>query len=147
MQLTAMIVSVIVSAIVSYLIARQRLSYTEKQAKREQLHEDQELFAKWIVYTNDMMAALSIEDDQQEQRYRTAERHLEEQLALIGLEYHQSKYDDLIDNLRSFIKQARMIKHQELGAIDFDELMHDQRVLNKRIRAIIAQQNREIIGK
>lgn len=147
MQITVMITSVIVSAIVSYVIARQRLSYTKKQAKREQLHEDQELFAKWIVYTNDMIAALSIEDEQQEQRYRTAERHLEEQLALIGLEYHQSKYDQLINDLRTFVEQAHMVKHQELGAVNIDGLMRDQRALNKQIRATIAQQNREITGK
>lgn len=147
MQWIMMVASVLVSAFVSYLIAKKQLTHTVIQEKKEQLREDQELFAQWIVYSSDMITVLSDEDQHYIEHYHTAKHNLEKQMALIGLEYHEEQYDHLIGELRTFITDAHHIFHHTVDAISVEELVVCQRELNDQIRATIAKQGQAIAGK
>ncbi len=66
MQIVMMITSVLVSAVISWLVARLQVKAQINQKRQEHLADNQEMFAKWIVYENDMIRVL--------QAKRTAEQ-------------------------------------------------------------------------
>lgn len=147
MQWIVMVTSVIASAFISYLIAKKQLNHAIIQEYKAQLKYDQELFAQWIVDSSDMIAALSNKSPGSIDHYYSAEHHLEKQMALIGLEYHEPKYNHLVEELRTFITDAHHIFHQKVDAISIEELVVSQRELNNQIRALIAKQWQEVAGK
>ena len=61
-----MITSVLVSAVISWLVARLQVKAQINQKRPSHLADNQEMFAKWIVYENDMIRVL--------QAKRTAEQ-------------------------------------------------------------------------
>ena len=135
-----MITSVLVSAIISWLVARLQVRVQINQKKKEHLENNQQMLAKWVVYEDDMIKALqSPRSAIQFESYQKAERNLVVQMALIGLEYHDSEYDNLLRKLTTFTDQSRKLQ-KNFDLTKLNELIDLQRNINTNLRQIIKNQ-------
>lgn len=140
MQIVMMITSVLVSAVISWLVARLQVKAQINQKRQEHLADNQEMFAKWIVYENDMIRVLQAKRTaEQFESYQKAERNLVVQMALIGLEYHAAKYDALLQKLTTFTNNSRDLQ-KNFDLEKLSDLISLQKQLNRDLRQVIAQQ-------
>ena len=140
MQIVMMITSVLVSAVISWLVARLQVKVQVNQKRQEHLAENQEMFAKWIVYENDMIRVLQAKRTaEQFESYQKAERNLVVQMALIGLEYHAARYDELLQELTTFTNTSRNLQ-KDLDLEKLSDLISLQKQINRDLRQVIAQQ-------
>lgn len=140
MQIVMMITSVLVSAVISWLVARLQVKAQINQKRQEHLADNQEMFAKWIVYENDMIRVLQAKRTaEQFESYQKAERNLVVQMALIGLEYHAARYDELLQELTTFTNTSRNLQ-KDLDLEKLSDLISLQKQLNRDLRQVIAQQ-------
>ncbi|HJH33190.1 MAG TPA: hypothetical protein K8V68_01795 [Ligilactobacillus aviarius] len=140
MQIVMMITSVLVSAVISWLVARLQVKAQINQKRQEHLADNQEMFAKWIVYENDMIRVLQAKRTaEQFESYQKAERNLVVQMALIGLEYHAARYDELLQELTTFTNTSRNLQ-KDLDLEKLSDLISLQKQSNRDLRQVIAQQ-------
>lgn len=140
MQIVMMITSVLVSAVISWLVARLQVKAQINQKRQEHLADNQEMFAKWIVYENDMIRVLQAKRTaEQFESYQKAERNLVVQMALIGLEYHAARYDELLQELTTFTNTSRNLQ-KNLDLEKLNDLISLQKQINRDLRQVIAQQ-------
>lgn len=140
MQIVIMITSVLVSAVISWLVARLQVKVQVNQKRQEHLADNQEMFAKWIVYENDMIRVLQAKRTaEQFESYQKAERNLVVQMALIGLEYHAARYDELLQELTTFTNTSRNLQ-KDLDLEKLSDLISLQKQINRDLRQVIAQQ-------
>ncbi|WP_283577454.1 hypothetical protein [Ligilactobacillus aviarius] len=140
MQIVMMITSVLVSAVISWLVARLQVKAQINQKRQEHLADNQEMFAKWIVYENDMIRVLQAKRTaEQFESYQKAERNLVVQMALIGLEYHAARYDELLQELTTFTNTSRNLQ-KDLDLEKLSDLISLQKQINRDLRQVIAQQ-------
>ena len=140
MQIVMMITSVLVSAVISWLVARLQVKVQVNQKRQEHLAENQEMFAKWIVYENDMIRVLQAKrTSEQFESYQKAERNLVVQMALIGLEYHAARYDELLQELTTFTNTSRNLQ-KDFDLEKLSDLISLQKQINRDLRQVIAQQ-------
>lgn len=140
MQIVMMITSVLVSAVISWLVARLQVKAQINQKRQEHLADNQEMFAKWIVYENDMIRVLQAKRTaEQFESYQKAERNLVVQMALIGLEYHAARYDELLQELTTFTNTSRNLQ-KDLDLEKLSDLISLQKQINHDLRQVIAQQ-------
>ena len=140
MQIVIMITSVLVSAVISWLVARLQVKAQINQKRQEHLADNQEMFAKWIVYENDMIRVLQAKRTvEQFESYQKAERNLVVQMALIGLEYHAARYDELLQELTTFTNTSRNLQ-KDLDLEKLSDLISLQKQINRDLRQVIAQQ-------
>ena len=140
MQIVLMITSVLVSAVISWLVARLQVKAQINQKRQEHLADNQEMFAKWIVYENDMIRVLQAKRTaEQFESYQKAERNLVVQMALIGLEYHAARYDELLQELTTFTNTSRNLQ-KNLDLEKLSDLISLQKQINRDLRQVIAQQ-------
>ena len=140
MQIVMMITSVLVSAVISWLVARLQVKVQVNQKRQEHLTNNQEMFAKWIVYENDMIRVLQAKRTaEQFESYQKAERNLVVQMALIGLEYHAARYDELLQELTTFTNTSRNLQ-KDLDLEKLSDLISLQKQINRDLRQVIAQQ-------
>lgn len=140
MQIVMMITSVLVSAVISWLVARLQVKAQINQKRQEHLADNQEMFAKWIVYENDMIRVLQAKRTaEQFESYQKAERNLVVQMALIGLEYHAARYDELLQELTTFTNTSRNLQ-KNLDLEKLSDLISLQKQINRDLRQVIAQQ-------
>lgn len=140
MQIVMMITSVLVSAVISWLVARLQVKVQVNQKRQEHLADNQEMFAKWIVYENDMIRVLQAKRTaEQFESYQKAERNLVVQMALIGLEYHAARYDELLQELTTFTNTSRNLQ-KDLDLEKLSDLISLQKQINRDLRQVIAQQ-------
>lgn len=140
MQIVMMITSVLVSAVISWLVARLQVKAQINQKRQEHLADNQEMFAKWIVYENDMIRVLQAKRTaEQFESYQKAERNLVVQMALIGLEYHAARYDELLQELTTFTNTSRNLQ-KDFDLEKLSDLISLQKQLNRDLRQVIAQQ-------
>lgn len=131
-----MITSVLVSAVISWLVARLQVKAQINQKRQEHLADNQEMFAKWIVYENDIIRVLQAKRTAEQQK---AERNLVVQMALIGLEYHAARYDELLQELTTFTNTSRNLQ-KDLDLEKLSDLISLQKQINRDLRQVIAQQ-------
>ena len=137
MQIVMMITSVLVSAVISWLVARLQV---KAQINQKHLADNQEMFAKWIVYENDIIRVLQAKRTaEQFESYQKAERNLVVQMALIGLEYHAARYDELLQELTTFTNTSRNLQ-KDLDLEKLSDLISLQKQINRDLRQVIAQQ-------
>lgn len=136
MQIVMMITSVLVSAVISWLVARLQVKAQINQKRQEHLADNQEMFAKWIVYENDIIRVLQAKRTAEQQK---AERNLVVQMALIGLEYHAARYDELLQELTTFTNTSRNLQ-KDLDLEKLSDLISLQKQINRDLRQVIAQQ-------
>lgn len=140
MQIVMMITSVLVSAVISWLVARLQVKAQINQKRQEHLADNQEMFAKWIVYENDIIRVLQAKRTaEQFESYQKAERNLVVQMALIGLEYHAARYDELLQELTTFTNTSRNLQ-KDLDLEKLSDLISLQKQINRDLRQVIAQQ-------
>lgn len=140
MQIVMMITSVLVSAVISWLVARLQVKAQINQKRQEHLADNQEMFAKWIVYENDMIRVLQAKRTaEQFESYQKAERNLVVQMALIGLEYHAARYDEFLQELTTFTNTSRNLQ-KDLDLEKLSDLISLQKQINRDLRQVIAQQ-------
>lgn len=140
MQIVMMITSVLVSAVISWLVARLQVKAQINPKRQEHLADNQEMFAKWIVYENDMIRVLQVKRTaEQFESYQKAERNLVVQMALIGLEYHAARYDELLQELTTFTNTSRNLQ-KDLDLEKLSDLISLQKQINRDLRQVIAQQ-------
>ena len=140
MQIVMMITSVLVSAVISWLVARLQVKAQINQKRQDHLADNQEMFAKWIVYENDMIRVLQAKRTaEQFESYQKAERNLVVQMALIGLEYHAARYDELLQELTTFTNTSRNLQ-KNLDLEKLSDLISLQKQINRDLRQVIAQQ-------
>ena len=140
MQIVIMITSVLVSAVISWLVARLQVKVQVNQKRQEHLADNQEMFAKWIVYENDIIRVLQAKRTaEQFESYQKAERNLVVQMALIGLEYHAARYDELLQELTTFTNTSRNLQ-KDLDLEKLSDLISLQKQINRDLRQVIAQQ-------
>lgn len=140
MQIVMMITSVLVSAVISWLVARLQVKAQINQKRQEHLADNQEMFAKWIVYENDMIRVLQAKRTaEQFESYQKAERNLVVQMALIGLEYHAAQYDELLQELTTFTNTSRNLQ-KDFDLEKLSDLISLQKQINRDLRQVIAQQ-------
>lgn len=140
MQIVMMITSVLVSAVISWLVARLQVKAQINQKRQEHLADNQEMFAKWIVYENDMIRVLQAKRTaEQFESYQKAERNLVVQMALIGLEYHAARYNELLQELTTFTNTSRNLQ-KNLDLEKLSDLISLQKQINRDLRQVIAQQ-------
>ena len=140
MQIVIMITSVLVSAVISWLVARLQVKAQINQKRQEHLADNQEMFAKWIVYENDIIRVLQAKRTaEQFESYQKAERNLVVQMALIGLEYHAARYDELLQELTTFTNTSRNLQ-KDLDLEKLSDLISLQKQINRDLRQVIAQQ-------
>lgn len=144
MQIVVMVTSVVLSAIVSFVIAKKQLNHQLVVEQKEALKRHEEMLAKWIVISSDMVRVLQEESDHRDQDYHEVERALEKQFALIGLEYYDKQYDDFISKLKTFITQSQDIYHYDIHAVSIEQLSCDQHALNEAIRSLVAKEAQHI---
>ena len=144
MQIVMMITSVLVSAVISWLVARLQVKAQINQKRQEHLADNQEMFAKWIVYENDMIRVLQAKRTaEQFESYQKAERNLVVQMALIGLEYHAARYDELLQELTTFTNTSRNLQ-KDLDLEKLSDLISLQKQINRDLRQVIAQQHQNL---
>lgn len=140
MQIVVMITSVLVSAIISWLVARLQVRVQVNQKQKEHLESNQQMLAKWVVYENDMIKILQTQHmATQLEDYQKAERNLVVQMALIGLEYHDQRYDELLQKLTTFINRSRDLQ-RDYDSAQLNTLISFQREINEDLRKIIKNQ-------
>ena len=140
MQIVMMITSVLVSAVISWLVARLQVKAQINQKRQEHLADNQEMFAKWIVYENDMIRVLQAKRTaEQFESYQKAERNLVVQMALIGLEYHAARDDELLQELTTFTNTSRNLQ-KDFDLEKLSDLISLQKQINRDLRQVIAQQ-------
>lgn len=144
MQVIVMVTSIVLSAFVSFWIARKQLNHQRIAEEKDALKRHEEMLAKWIVLSSDMIKALQADDHHRDDAYQDAERALEKQFALIGLEYHAKQYDIFISQLNTFIRQAREIYQYDIHAISMEQFQADQHTLNESIRQLVAEEAKNI---
>lgn len=139
MQIVMMITSVLVSAVISWLVARLQVKAQINQKRQEHLADNQEMFAKWIVYENDMIRVLQAKRTaEQFESYQKAERNLVVQMALIGLEYHAARYDELLQELTTFTNTSRNLQ-KDLDLEKLSDLISLQKQLNRDLRPTVSK--------
>ena len=144
MQIVIMITSVLVSAVISWLVARLQVKAQINQKRQEHLADNQEMFAKWIVYENDMIRVLQAKRTaEQFESYQKAERNLVVQMALIGLEYHAARYDELLQELTTFTNTSRNLQ-KNFDLEKLSDLISLQKQINRDLRQVIAQQHQNL---
>ena len=144
MQIVMMITSVLVSAVISWLVARLQVKAQINQKRQEHLADNQEMFAKWIVYENDMIRVLQAKRTaEQFESYQKAERNLVVQMALIGLEYHAARYDELLQELTTFTNTSRNLQ-KNFDLEKLSDLISLQKQINRDLRQVIAQQHQNL---
>lgn len=144
MQIVAMITSVLVSAIISWMVARLQVKVQTNQKEKEHLENNQQMLAKWVVYENDMIKVLQAKrDTDQMKNYQKSERNLVVQMALIGLEYHTSQYDDLLQKLTTFTNKSRDLQKSD-DPTKLVDLISLQKEINVYLRKIIAIQYQDL---